>query len=114
MQIAFRKITKSPKSFELVQDGLKLSCTLARVNDKIARLEGKIHGKIELICDISGDEFLKSVDENLTLHISDGICNVQSQSENFDIIEIFDGQIDLNYIFSSEIELIKSDYHSKE
>lgn len=114
MQIAFRKITKTPKNFELVQDELKLTCTLFRVNDKIVRLDGKIHGKINLICDLSGDEFLKSIDENLTLYISDGMCNVQSQSENFDLIEIFDGQIDLDYIFSSEIELIKSDYHSKE
>ncbi|MDU7693493.1 MAG: hypothetical protein E7K04_04560 [Helicobacter sp.] len=127
MKVAFRKITATPKHFALQQDGLAFNCELERKNAKIIKLSGKISGEIELICDRSGEPFIKAIDQDLVLHISDGICDVSSQGKNtntnlhahavdldFDIIESFNDYIDLDDIFNGEIELIKSDYHIKD
>lgn len=48
------------------------------------------------------------------MHISDGLWDTQSQSldfDNLDIIESFNGFIDLSEILRSEVESIKLDYH---
>lgn len=115
MKIAFRKITSSPKTFSLESDGLELSGTLVRVDSQICKLDGRLNGELELVCDRSGEVFMKHFDESLVLYISDGLWDTQSQSKlnSLDVIEFFDGFIDVEYILQSEIESIKMDYHIK-
>ena len=75
-------------------------------------LEGKIRGQIELICDVSGELYIQELDYPLALYIADGIWNIQSQSkrlDSFEVIEFFDGFVDLTYILASEIESIRSE-----
>lgn len=48
------------------------------------------------------------------MHISDGLWDTQSQSldfDNLDVIESFNGFIDLSEILRSEVESIRLDYH---
>lgn len=115
MKIAFKKITLSPKSFSIESEGLRLSGTLVRVDSQIFKLDGRLSGDLELICDRSGEEFMKHFDESLVLYISNGIWDTQSQSklDSLDVIEFFDGFIDVEYILQSEIDSIKMDYHIK-
>lgn len=114
MKIAFKKIT-TPKSFQLQKEGLHLDGTLSRIDSKIIKLDGHLDGELELICDRSGEKFTKKFSESLVLYISDGIWHMQNQNMlgSFDVIEFFDGFIDLDSILHSEIESIRTDYHIK-
>lgn len=117
MKIAFRKIANVPKDIALEIEGIFLQGQLERIDSKIVRLKGKILGDIELICDNTGEEYIYHLDVPLVLYISDGIWDSQSQSrklDSFEVIEFFDGFIDLHYILESEIESIRSDYHTKD
>ena len=116
MKVAFSKIAKQPKHFHLSRGDLSFECDISRKTHSLCVLEGKITGKILLECDMSGEEFWSIVDQELVLYISDGMWDTQSQSDlgSFDVIEFFDGFIDIEYLFQSEIELIKLDYHVKE
>lgn len=115
MKIAFRKIATSPKSFSLKSEGLELRGTLTRVDSKLSKLDATLSGGLELICAQSGETFIKDFNDPLVLYISDGVWDTQSQSnlDSLDVIEFFDGFIDLEYILQSEIESIKMDYHIK-
>ena len=116
MQIAFRKIVSQEKQFVIDRDGLKLECVIYRKTNKLCILKGELSGSLLVQCDRSGEEFLKQIKQDLVLYISDGLWDTQSQSEldSFDVVEFFDGFIDIESIFQTEIELIKSDYHIKE
>lgn len=116
MKVAFSKISSQSKSFSFKKNELVLECSIVRKNYKLALLTGFIRGTVSLRCDLSGEEFDYRVDQELVVYISDGIWDMQSQSDlmSFDVIEFFDGFIDIGYILDSEIESIKSDYHTKE
>ncbi len=115
MRIEARKIFRTPKVFEVSSEGLCLSGHIIHKQGGLFCLEGRLVGEILLICDRSGEEFLHKVDEDLVLYISDGFWDTQSQRfESLDIIEFFDGFIDLDYILRSEIESIRLGYHTKE
>ena len=117
MKIEMRKITQVPKPFLLECNGLVLQGEIYREKQNIFRMEALLNGRLELICDHSGDIFLKDIHEPLVLRISDGVCNMQSQNfrlDDMDVIEFFDGFVDIEYILKSEIESIKSDYHIKD
>lgn len=122
MKIQARKIYSTPKSFSLEKDIqgdiVKLSGEIQEARGQgqkgLFLLKGRLSGEITLVCDISGEEYQKKLDEELVLYISDGLWDAQSQSlETFDVIEFFDGFIDLDFILQSEIESIKLDYHHK-
>ncbi|PAF48883.1 hypothetical protein BKH41_04440 [Helicobacter sp. 12S02232-10] len=117
MKIEMRKITQTPKEFSLKSEGLVLKGEISRKASKLFRMDASLSGTLELICDMSGDSFLKEFSDSLVLYISDGLWDMQSQSlkfDDFDVIEFFDGFIDIGYILESEIESIKMDYHTKE
>lgn len=116
MKISFRKITSQPKSYSFDVLGLKLECEIFRKFDNLFVLRGVLTGDILLECSLSGEEFVKDINQELVLYISDGMWDMQSQSklDSFDVVEFFDGFIDIETIVSDEIELIKSDYYIKE
>ena len=93
---------------------MKLSGEISAKSGNLFYLQARLAGDLKLVCDRSGEEFLQKIDEELVLYISDGMWDIQSQNfETFDVIEFFDGFIDLDYILESEIESIQSDYHIK-
>ncbi|WRA09009.1 hypothetical protein KVM17_00955 [Helicobacter pylori] len=115
MQFEMRKIAfNAPKAFSLEHERVVLEGEVVRVGAKLFRLEARLKGELMLVCDTSGKEFKKSLDESLVLHISDGLWDTQSQSldfDNLDVIESFNGFIDLSEILRSEVESIRLDYH---
>ncbi|WP_104748522.1 hypothetical protein [Helicobacter cetorum] len=115
MQLEMRKIlSNAPKKFSLEHEGVVLEGEVVRVGAKLFCLKAQLKGELMLTCNMSGKEFKKNINEPLVLHISDGLWDMQSQSlvfDNLDIIESFNGFIDLSEILRSEVESIKLDYH---
>lgn len=117
MKIEFKKIAATPKSFSLESEGVVFSGEVSRISSKLFEIKAHLGGEITLVCDLSGEEYQKALDESLVLYISNGVWDTQSQSDlmtDFDVIEFFDGFIDFEYILQSEINSIKMDYHIKE
>lgn len=116
MKIAFQKITGQPKSFSLQKEGLLFSGNIKRLSQNLYKITSSLEGKVLCVCDRSGEDFFKEIQEELTLHISNGIWDMQSQDKGngLDVIEFFDGFIDFEYILESEISSIQMQYHTKE
>ena len=122
MQITFAKALQTCKNgdtipFLIESDDKKvqlegfLSCDRNHFN--LLKLKGILSGTVTLICDRSGEEYEKTLDESLEFYLSDGVVHLES--ENFeDIIECEKGNIDLNEILNGELEMIRCDYHIKE
>lgn len=116
MKISFQKIGDQPKNFSLQKDELLFSGNVIRVSQNLYKITSSLKGEVLCICDRSGEEFFKEIKEDLTLHISNGIWDMQSQDkgDGLDVIEFFDGFIDFEYILQSEISSIQMQYHIKE
>ena len=108
MQIAFEKITSSPKEFKAEFSGLSLCGTLERISKDEVVLKAKLQGEIELDCDRCGKKFILPQDQELDLRLSE--CAIQTQ-DDLDIIEFVNGIIDIEYIIQSEIESQKALYN---
>lgn len=109
----------TPLEFSLQDGGVTFSGKLSQSrkfsskNGRLVELKGELKGAISLVCDLSGDEFEKSLDESVCLWLSDGIYENDPSGEFLDVIECMGGVIDLKEICCSELELIRSDYHTK-
>ena len=110
MKIEFRKISDKEQSFEKDFDSLKCIGNFKKESDKIVLFNAKLVGEMESICDRCGDEFDVDIDEEISLKLIDGY----SEEDDLDVIECFDSMIDFDEIINSEIESLKSDYHSCE
>lgn len=70
MKIAMRKFSHTPKDIELtlnsegelVAEHITLKGHIKRVDSKILYLDAKVFGEIELICDSSGETYVKEID----------------------------------------------------
>ncbi|WP_233709548.1 DUF177 domain-containing protein [Helicobacter pametensis] len=95
---------------------MQLEGEVTRISSKLFRLDALLQGEIDLICDRSGEEYREYIDERLTLLISNGLWDQQSQDnrDDFDVIEFFEGFIDFEYILQSEIDSIQMQYHTKQ
>ncbi len=111
MKILLRKVSSTPLDFEVKSGKITFKGYLQYDADKLILLKAKLSGKIEVNCDICADEFMLDVDEELEFFISDGIYQ-KHEDLLLEVVESLDSTVDLEEIMSSEIELIKSDYHS--
>ena len=107
MKIEFRKITKDKKTFLLEKDDLIFSGNFRRLTNSTVEMEYSIKGKLLHSCDGCAEDFELDINESSLLEVSDGAYS----GDNIDIFESFDGFVDFDEIFQSEIEAIKSDYH---
>lgn len=93
------------------------SALYSELSDKavrLYRLHGVLRGSIELLCHHSGEPFTKSLDEELELYLSDGVCTLNDGGAlMLDVIEFLEGYVDLSYLVASELELIAQDFHTK-
>ena len=80
---------------------------------KLILLKGNLVGLLEKPCDICAEEFRLPVNEKVEFFISDGIYE-DDGGVDLDVVESLDGVADVEELLNSEIELIKSDYHSCE
>ncbi|WP_202391515.1 hypothetical protein [Helicobacter saguini] len=103
------------QNIESTPESITLKGELTRLDSKLVKFSGTLSGSLNLICVKSGEEFSKNITQDLVLYFADGIYKMQSQSEiDLDVIEFFDGFIDIDFVLNSEIESIRLDYNIKE
>ncbi len=111
MKVMLRKVTKTPLDFELKSDEITFKGYLEYYEGKLILLKAKLEGSLLKPCDICAEEFKLDVDEDIEFFISDGLYEDDGSIE-LDVVESFDGNADIDELLHSEIELIRSDYHS--
>jgi hypothetical protein len=111
MIVTLRKVTKTPLDFEVSSKNIIFKGYLEYHSGKLILLRADLKGSLEKSCDICAEEFELSVDEKVEFFISDGIYKSDDNIE-LDVVESFDGNADIDELLNSEIELIRSDYHS--
>ena len=113
MKVTLRKIHKTPLDFEIKSDEITFKGYLQYHGGKLILLKANLNGLLEKPCDTCAEEFKMSVNEEVEFFISDGIYEDESSIE-LDVVESLNGIADIDELLNSEIELIKSDYHSCE
>jgi len=113
MKVTLRKVGKTPLDFEIKSDGIAFKGYLEYYAGKLILLKANLNGLTPVECSQCGEEFKLSVDEEIEIFLSDGIYEDDNGVE-LDVVESFDSQVNLDELLNSEIELIKSDYHSCE
>lgn len=108
MVVPFRRLGSQPLEFELIRDNARFSGDLILKKGNLAQLNGTITGSISIPCDICAEIIEKPLNEEISFYLSDGIF--EGNDEELDIVEIEKSMIDMDELFRSEIELIKSDY----
>ena len=111
MKVTLRKVGKTPLDFEVKSDEMTFKGYLQYDSGKLILLKANLKGLALTECSKCGEEFKLPVDEEIEFFISDGIYEDDNSIE-LDVIESFNSQADLDELLNSEIELIKSDYHS--
>jgi uncharacterized metal-binding protein YceD (DUF177 family) len=110
MRVDFRKIDRSPLPFHLQQEKMCFEGTLQRYNRNLLLLQAHLSGKLKTPCDLCGEETLFEVDEDLEFFVSDGVYKL-AENEEYDVVEFYDGAVDMEALLHSEIELLKSGYN---
>lgn len=82
-------------------------------HSNLLKFEGVLSGTITLVCDLSGEEYIKTLDEPLEFYLSEGIVSLDNRHFE-EVIECEKGIIDFDEILHSELEMIRCDYHSKD
>lgn len=108
-----RKVTKTPLDFEVVLNEIAFKGYLEYHSAKLILLKAKISGTLQKSCDLCAEDFNLEVNEDVEFFINDGIFEDDGSIE-LDVVESLDGNVDIEELLNSEIELIKSDYHSCE
>jgi len=106
-----RKVTNTPLDFEVNSNEIIFKGYFEYSEGKLILLQANINGPLTTQCDICGDDFIMRLDENVKFFISDGIFEDDGSTE-LDVVESFDGSVDVKELLNSEIQLIKSDYHT--
>ncbi len=112
MIINFRKVTKTPLDFDIRSDNIVFKGSLKYDGENLVLLQATITGSIDLDCYLCSTEFALPLNEEIEFLISDGVYS--GMNEEYDIVESFGGNINIEELLNSEIELIKSGYHSCE
>ncbi|MDQ7062433.1 MAG: hypothetical protein Q9M43_15485 [Sulfurimonas sp.] len=111
MIVTLRKITKTPLDFLVKSDEITFKGYLEYHAGKLILLKADINGSVSTECSTCGEEFKLNVDEKVEFFISDGLYEDENNID-IDVVESFNSTADLDELLLSEIELIKSDYHS--
>jgi uncharacterized metal-binding protein YceD (DUF177 family) len=110
MKITLRKVEKSPYNFEKSLHTISIKGYLQYDSDKLILLDARLKGNLEVNCSVCGEEFDLEVDEGLRFFISDGVY-IDEENKMIDVVEAPNGELDIDELLHSEIELLKSDYH---
>ncbi len=120
MKIECRKITNEPRQFTLKLDdegvSVEIYGSIYKMSNGLIKIDSNLIGSIDLVCDISGDNFTKKLNEHIIIFANNGIYNSNNHinDDHFDVIEFFDGYVNLDSIFRGELESIKLEYHTKD
>ena len=111
MKVLLRKVTKTPLDFEVKSNEITFKGYLEYHAGKLILLKANLTGLLEKPCDICAEKFTMPLNEEIEFFISDGMYEDDNSIE-LDVVESFDGNADIDELLNSEIELIRSDYHS--
>ncbi|KAA6227135.1 MULTISPECIES: DUF177 domain-containing protein [unclassified Campylobacter] len=109
MKIEFSKINQTPYPFTLNLENMVFDGKIQRVNQNLVKINSTMQGVVYRPCDRCGEEIELDIDENLELFASDGIFKDDTHTPS-DVMEFFDGQINLIELGISELEAYLSDY----
>jgi hypothetical protein len=112
LKVILRKVTKTPLDFEVKSDEITFKGYLEYHAGKLIMLKADLNGSVDAQCSTCGEDFKLSVDEKVEFFISDGLYD--GDNIDIDVVESFNSSADIDELLLSEIELIKSDYHSCE
>jgi hypothetical protein len=112
MEVTLRKVGKTPLDFEIKSDKITFKGYLEYYTGKLVSLKADLIGSVVTQCNTCGEEFDLIVDEKINFFISDGLYS--GDNIDIDVVESFNSLANLDELLDSEIELIKSDYHSCE
>ncbi|MBL4730549.1 MAG: hypothetical protein JKY28_04140 [Sulfurimonas sp.] len=111
MRVVLRKVTKTPLDFSVKSDEMTFKGCLEYHGGKLILLKADLNGAVNTECSRCGEIFKLDVNEKVEFFISDGLYNDEDNID-IDVVESLNSIADLDELLSSEIELIKSDYHS--
>jgi len=111
VKVILRRVRQTPLDFEVKSDEITFKGYLQYHAGKLILLKAKISGLLERSCDICAEEFKLLLDEDVEFYISDGVYE-DDENIDIDVVESLDGKADIDELLHSEIELIRSDYHS--
>lgn len=109
MKINFKKIPQCGVDFETISENLKFSGKLNKESRNLVKCSGKIEGTLECQCDRCAEDITLEVNEKVDLLINEGFY--KTGEELVEVMEFFDGVVDLDVVLQSEVETLKSDYH---
>ena len=110
MKVILRKVTKTPLDFEVESNEITFKGYLEYHSGKLILLRANIKGLLDTECSTCGEEFKLPLEEKVEFFISDGLYD--GDDIDIDVVESFNSLADIDELLLSEIELIKSDYHS--
>ncbi len=115
MKIDLRKLPKEKKEFSIeYKEGENFAhfsgCSFSESSFLV--VDGKINGKIEVVCDVSGEKFFDLLDEEVKIKVVEG--TYKGFDEVYDIIEADGNIFDFESFLEGEIESFKNDYHKKQ
>ena len=111
MKVILRRVTKTQLDFDVKSNEITFKGYLQYHGGKLILLKANLQGSILKDCDVCAEEFTMPLDEKIEFFISDGMYK-DEDSVNLDVIESFDGEVEIEELLHSEVELIKSDYYS--
>ena len=109
MKIPFSKLGMVAYPFKLNLENIVFEGELKRKDAKLAQIAMQMKGVVYRICDSCGKEMELEIDEYIKVLASDGIFK-DEEGKMSDVVEFFDGQIDLIELGVSELESYLSGY----
>jgi len=107
MKIEFKKIPYDGINFEVKKEDISFLGIAQKINKNLVKCTGIMKGSFLHICDRCGDEFTKSIKQNVEIYAS---CGLYDDDKYINLIEFFDDFIDFDTMLQSELESFKCDY----
>ena len=111
MNIEFKKIPVNGIHFETSLGGIRFFGEALKTSKTMVKCTGVMEGNLPHLCDRCAESFELMVNESVEVFANEGLYEDHEGEELLNIIEFFDGSIDIDTILQSEIEAFKSDYH---
>jgi len=108
MEISFLKIKQNPLEINYIDNSASIIGELSRVDRNSVKLNSTFKASVEVICNRCGKEYMVDANYPLELLLSEGRYN---SNDEIDVVEFFDGKIDLKYLIESEIASIEEGYN---
>lgn len=109
MKIGFAKVRYLDIPFEIKDERFHFLGTISSAKKNLVKIVSTLELNVTVQCDRCGVEIEKKNKEEFNCLVSDGVF--EGFDTKNDVIESFDGFIDLDEIAESEIHSIQSDYN---